>query len=166
MKILHLIRHAKSSWDDQNLSDKQRPLKQRGINDCQLMAQLLNKQQGIFDCLFSSPAKRAKQTINQLLSYSDQQQKVHLDEELYTFNSNNLLHWWQSRDNTYKHITQVGHNPAMTDLIEHLSDEFIGNLPTCGYAQLLFDGNHWQDLGANSCQLVALFTPKQLKHQF
>ena len=33
MKTLYLLRHAKSSWDDPDLKDFERPLAARGIGD-------------------------------------------------------------------------------------------------------------------------------------
>jgi len=62
MKTLYLIRHAKSSWDDMNLKDFDRPLNDRGKNDAQEMGKRL-KERGIFpDVILSSPDIRALET--------------------------------------------------------------------------------------------------------
>ena len=59
MKTIYFIRHAKSSWDHFGISDKDRPLNDRGEQDAPRMAQLL-KEKGVQpDQLVSSPAKRA-----------------------------------------------------------------------------------------------------------
>ena len=43
MKTLILVRHAKSSWNDQAQRDIDRPLNERGRHDAPLMADNLDK---------------------------------------------------------------------------------------------------------------------------
>ena len=44
MKKLYLVRHAKSSWENNNLKDIERPLNKRGEKDAPLMGQLMNQE--------------------------------------------------------------------------------------------------------------------------
>ena len=62
MKTLFLIRHAKSSWDDPALSDKDRPLSDRGRRDAPKMGKRLAKRDVKPDLILSSPARRALTT--------------------------------------------------------------------------------------------------------
>ena len=41
MHMLHLLRHAKSSWDDDSLADHERPLSVRGVRDAKRLAKHL-----------------------------------------------------------------------------------------------------------------------------
>src|SRR5512132_3138635 len=59
MRTLFLIRHAKSSWDDTALPDKDRPLNDRGKRDAPKMGKRLAKRDVKPDLILSSPAKRA-----------------------------------------------------------------------------------------------------------
>jgi phosphohistidine phosphatase len=59
MKTLFLIRHAKSSWDDTALRDKDRPLDDRGKRDAPKMGKRLAKRDVKPDLILSSPAIRA-----------------------------------------------------------------------------------------------------------
>ena len=59
MKILYLVRHAKSSWKDDSISDAERPLNKRGERDAPFMAELLCMKGIRPDLLVSSPALRA-----------------------------------------------------------------------------------------------------------
>ena len=59
MKKLFLIRHAKSSWDDTAVPDKDRPLNARGKRDAATMGERLAKRDVKPDLIMSSPAKRA-----------------------------------------------------------------------------------------------------------
>ena len=62
MKLLYLVRHAKSSWRDDNLSDAERPLNKRGERDAPFMADLLQRKGINPDLMVSSPALRALST--------------------------------------------------------------------------------------------------------
>ncbi|HRG10817.1 MAG TPA: histidine phosphatase family protein, partial [Cyclobacteriaceae bacterium] len=58
MKILYLIRHAKSSWDNPKLEDFDRPLNKRGQKDAPRMAKRLKEKRITPDIMLSSPAER------------------------------------------------------------------------------------------------------------
>src|ERR1700682_5676255 len=62
MKTLFLIRHAKSSWDDTALPDKDRPLDGAGKRDAPKMGKRLAKRDAQPDLILSSPAMRALTT--------------------------------------------------------------------------------------------------------
>ena len=62
MKTVIMVRHAKSSWEEQGVSDFDRPLNNRGKRDAPEMAQRLKKRNIPIDHFISSPAKRAKKT--------------------------------------------------------------------------------------------------------
>lgn len=60
MKTLFFIRHAKSSWDDTVLPDRDRPLNDRGERDVAKMGKRLVERNVKADLIMSSPAKRAR----------------------------------------------------------------------------------------------------------
>ena len=47
MKKLIIIRHSKSSWDDPNLSDFDRPLNNRGNRNAEMMSLKLSRYQKV-----------------------------------------------------------------------------------------------------------------------
>ena len=61
MKKLILLRHAKSSWD-LNVSDKERPLTEKGINRIKMISACSSNVLSSADLIFSSPANRATHT--------------------------------------------------------------------------------------------------------
>ena len=72
-RTLLLVRHAKSSWDDVALPDKERPLADRGKRDAPMMGKRLAKRQVKPDLILTSPARRALSTaeiIAKELNYS------------------------------------------------------------------------------------------------
>ena len=73
MKTLFLIRHAKSSWDDTALPDKDRPLDDRGRRDAPKMGKRLAKRDVKPDLILSSPARRALTTAEVIAKKLDLQ---------------------------------------------------------------------------------------------
>jgi len=62
MKTLLLMRHAKSSWDNSELADFDRPLNGRGRQDAPRIGQLLAHEDLTPDLIITSAARRAATT--------------------------------------------------------------------------------------------------------
>lgn len=164
MKIIHLIRHAKSSWDDYALPDIDRPLKQRGIKSCEIMAPELVRAGCDFENIYCSPARRAQQTI-ELIAQNLPQKIItwDTDSDLYTFSSDELLSWLKQCNDDLNELTLVGHNPGLTDLNNHLTHTILDNLPTCGYLQLRAGVSSWSELDFGCAEQIFFLRPKQFK---
>ena len=69
MKEIYVLRHAKSSWDNSNLSDFERPLADRGISDAKKMSKFLKDMDLISKNLQPRHCKVAKlKTVDLLAS--------------------------------------------------------------------------------------------------
>ncbi len=64
MKEIFILRHAKSSWDNINLSDFERPLAQRGIKDTKKIFSFITDNNFNIDKVLCSSAVRAKETFD------------------------------------------------------------------------------------------------------
>ncbi len=62
MKTLFILRHAKSSWDNADSADFDRPLNKRGLETAPLVGETIRRNNFQIDSIISSPAKRAEQT--------------------------------------------------------------------------------------------------------
>ena len=62
MKSVLILRHAKSSWKDPDLTDHDRPLNKRGKGDAPRMGRLLKSEHLVPDTIISSTAIRAQAT--------------------------------------------------------------------------------------------------------
>ncbi|MFC3194497.1 SixA phosphatase family protein [Marinicella sediminis] len=164
MKVIHFIRHAKSSWDDPRLSDLKRPLKGRGRRDCALMAEPLWDLGWRGQQVYCSAATRAQQTIAGISeALSGRSIDWVIEPELYTFSSSAVLSFLESLDDSLTAVTLVGHNPAFTDVIDHLTDDSFEHLPTCAYARVEAAVPEWSSLSANGATLKHFLKPKMLK---
>ncbi len=91
MKTLLILRHAKSSWKDDNLPDRERPLNKRGQEDAPKMGALLRKHDLLPDLVLSSPAQRARSTAELVIDESGYEGKAEYREELYSFDAEPYL---------------------------------------------------------------------------
>jgi phosphohistidine phosphatase len=161
MKTLFLIRHAKSSWDDATLPDKDRPLNDRGKRDAPKMGERLAKRGVKPDLILSSPAIRALTTAEIIAKKLDYRRKdIVVDERLYAVAADDLLDVIHHLGDKLKRVMLFGHNPELTELAHRLSGE-ITHLPTCAVAELTFDAKSWSSIGRIRPTEVALDYPKK-----
>ena len=163
MRLLTLVRHAKSSWTDPGLSDEERPLNKRGLRDGPRMARRFAERAPRPVILVSSSALRASTTAGFFASaLGINEETIQYLDELYTFDSSDLLAAIQALPDQYSHVCLFGHNPAITTLSNQLSGESINNIPTAGITHIAIDRDQWQKTGSNSGKLVFFDYPKRL----
>jgi len=162
-KTLILVRHAKSSWKDTKLNDIQRPLNKRGNKDAPKMGKFMAEHNIQPEVIFSSPGLRALTTARLIsVKIGIKPSDIIVDDNIYTFNSEELLNAINALNNKYKKVMIVGHNPAITDLVNYLSGSKIDNVPTCGVAVLRFSINSWKKVSKNKAKLDSFDYPKKL----
>ena len=170
MKQLHLIRHAKSSWDDPSLGDHQRPLNTRGQRASVLMGTAMSMHLKDTPAVFVSSAVRAQQTFQGLVSgWTALEETVSTtDDRLYTFDAHDLIAWLSEADDRLDHVAVIGHNPALSALARLLYPQLTrSRLPTATWLWLSFDNVSWRSVveSPEKAELVRLCTPKILAEQ-
>jgi phosphohistidine phosphatase len=164
MKTLHLMRHAKSAWDDPALSDRERGLNKRGRRDAPRMGAALAARMAPLPAVVS-PAVRAQLTLEGLCAgwAALGALRHQTDEALYTFAAADLLAWLRARDDAAQALFIIAHNPALTELANGLCrGEGIANLPTAGYLELSLDIDSWGETGRGCGRIVCSLFPRQL----
>ena len=162
MKVLHLIRHAKSSWVDESLADHDRPLFKTGVKACHRIGKKLFQEGCRFEHIYCSSALRAQQTIKHILdTFPKKQREWKTDSNLYTFSSGELWRWIHSIPDAEDSVLIVGHNPAFTQFVNSVANADLGHLPTCGYVRLMIPST-WQDLNPGDAKVEAKLFPKML----
>lgn len=160
-KTLYLVRHAKSSWKDSSLGDRDRPLNKRGRRSAPDMGKRLAEQGHQPDLIISSPAKRAFATAKKIARETGYAKSdIRKEEDLYFAGIFKMCQVLEDLGDDYDRVMMVGHNPALTKLLNTLSDTSIHNLPTCAVAILRFDFESWSDLGEEDGVLVGYDYPK------
>jgi len=144
MKILTIVRHAKSSWKHPELSDRERPLSDRGKRNAPQMGKRIRKHGVRPSLIVSSPARRAWSTakiIAQEIGYPGE--FLQREEGLYLASLDELLDVIVAQDNGFNNLMLVGHNPGLTDLVNFLSPGLTNNLPTAGVVSVEIDQDDW-----------------------
>ena len=165
MKTLMLMRHGKSSWKDDNLSDFDRPLKKRGQRDVPKMAELMKEEKLMPDFILSSPAVRCRETV-QILS-----DHLHLDDDMiqyvdrfYQAEIEDYLEILTKVDDNFRKVMIIGHNPTLESFLQTLTGE-IEPLPTSAIACIKIGINSWKELeedGDDVAKLVDVWRPKEM----
>jgi len=161
MRTLMIIRHAKSSWDDPELDDFDRPLNKRGKHDAPEMGRRLKKSQYFPDLMITSPARRASTTcevIAERLSYPSK--AIVRDERLYHASSSEILDVLRETDDLWLNVAIFGHNPGLTDFANRMNGTNINNIPTCGIIHAKLNVNTWKDLNFASGEMLFFDYPK------
>jgi phosphohistidine phosphatase len=159
LKILFLVRHAKSSWEDDTLTDQDRPLNPRGERDAPRMAKALAKRGVKPDLMLSSPALRARATAQvfaDALHYP--RQRILIDDRLYPGTPVKLLTSLREHGADLGCVMLFAHNPALAELASRLTGT-VTAMPTCAVAQLHFEAASWSELRASTLSTVVLERP-------
>lgn len=161
MKTLLLLRHAKSSWDDPELQDFERPLNQRGRRAAPLIGRFMRQEGFVPDLILCSPAERARQTIALIIEAAHLEGELRYDERIYEASAESLFEVVSQAEDRFAVLLLVGHNPGMEDLLLLLSGE-TQHMPTAALAAITFDTEKWSKIKEHKGHLESLTTPKEL----
>ena len=161
LKKLILIRHAKSSWD-YDFKDLDRPLSNRGLNDADLMSNILNNFSIKIDGVFSSNAKRTLQTANIFIRNLTNYKKLFIVEssDLYDFSGENVDLYIKNLKNDLDTVLVFSHNNSCNNLIRKYSNISDKHVPTCGILIFEFDVSLWSEVRSGNCKS---YFPKNFK---
>lgn len=159
---LILIRHAKSSRDQPELEDFQRPLSARGKRDAPEMGTRLGKRGCVPDCFLSSPARRAHKTAARIARALDYpREDIRLDDRLYGRGTEGLCAAVREIPAGCRRAFLVGHNPDLTEFASWLCGAGLVAIPTCGVVALRVRARTWNAVAANTADILFFDYPKR-----
>jgi phosphohistidine phosphatase len=162
MKTLYLVRHAKSSWAEPDLTDMERPLNKRGNRDAPFMAKLLKARGAVPDAFVSSPANRAMTTARFFSNeFGVSPKGIVQKPEIYEATAGMIIDMVGQFSDHWKTVVLFGHNPTFTTLANLFSDRFIPNVPTCGIIHIESDIKNWATFEAGKGKVIDFHFPKQ-----
>lgn len=162
-KTLLILRHAKSSWQDDSLTDHERPLNKRGKRAAPRMGELLRDQGLTPDFIISSTARRAKDTVARVTVTADFNGDILWESTLY--GGGYHAYTWAIRHApaSVDSVMVVGHNPDLEELVETLTG-VVTFMPTAALAQIALPIDFWLDLVIDGgYELTNLWRPKELE---
>jgi phosphohistidine phosphatase len=168
VKLLYLLRHAKSSWDDASLPDHERPLAPRGKKAAKAMAGHLRRERVRPALVLCSPAVRTRETFARITKAIGEDVPVEFDEALYGASSGELLERLRAVPAAVHSVFLIGHNPAMQELALGLAGRgaerarLEEKFPTGALATLELDVESWAEVDPGGGELVAFVVPREL----
>ena len=155
MKTLYIVRHAKSSWEYEDVKDIDRPLKNRGIKDAYLISQIIKEKITRPDVFVSSSANRALHTgIIFCETFGYPLANLKINRQLYSFSDNYLVKIIKALDDGFDSAIIFSHNHGINDFVNTFGDKSIDNVPTSGVVGIKFNSNHWKSIKKGKTFLV------------
>jgi phosphohistidine phosphatase len=167
LKSVYLLRHAKSSWDDPDLDDADRPLAPRGREAAARIAAHIRERRIAPQLVTCSPALRARQTLEGL-GDSIGDARVEIDAGIYDAHESDLLEILRRVEPEITSTMMIGHNPSIERLAlllaaeNTLLDDLRHKFPTAALATLAFEVADWHELRAGSGELTEFVKPREL----
>ncbi|MDO8898640.1 MAG: histidine phosphatase family protein [Bacteroidales bacterium] len=161
MKLLYIIRHAKSSWDYPELSDHERPLIEKGRKRTRKVIEYLKKQAARPDFIISSSALRARETADLIAEgLGIDKDLVKTDPSLYHTDANQIFTQFADLSDRFQEVMIVGHNPAFTNFSNLFLVPPIDWLPTSAVVCLEFETDKWEEIEHAEFKVKFVIFPK------
>ena len=155
MKRLYLLRHAKSSWDDPDLADHDRPLSARGRRAADAIGRHLRAEGIEPELVLCSSSTRTRETLARIGLRTDE-----VERELYGASATELIARLRELPPSTESVLVIGHNPGMHDLALALTGEPGDKYPTGALATI--DVDDWSTIAPGSGRLIDFVRPREL----
>jgi phosphohistidine phosphatase len=168
VKRVYLLRHAKSSWKDGSLADRDRPLAGRGKRAAKAIAGHLEAERIRPDLVLCSPARRTRETLERVEGAFGDRVEARLEEALYGASEAELLAVLEALPDDVGAVMLIGHNPGLEELALALASEGPGlarmreKFPTAALATIDLPADRWSEIERGSGELAGYVRPKDL----
>ncbi len=171
---LLLLRHAKSSWNDAETADIDRPLSPRGLRAALTMGKAIAREDFMPDLVLYSPARRAAQTWNAVCMELPRTPPSRTIDTLYDFGDGSaLLEAIRQHNGGARMLMLVGHNPSMEELAKRLigsgpprfRQQLERKFPTGALAVIGFSADQWDQVTDNSGTLTHFMRPADVEDE-
>ncbi len=166
MKTLYLLRHAKSSWQNPDLNDFDRPLLEKGLKRSKLVIDYLLDHNVKVDLIFSSPAARALATAEifaRALNYPVEE--IRKEKKIYFGDADSFYEQFFDVPKHVHAMMIVGHNPTLTTFANQFLDNKIDYLPTSGIVSISFTTDQWEKAGIARRQTNFVVYPRMFRKE-
>jgi phosphohistidine phosphatase len=168
MHRLHLLRHAKSSWDE-SVEDHERPLSRRGREAARRVGESLPTALGAVDLVLCSPALRTRETAELALAGFATPPRILYEDALYLASRAALMRRLRRIDESASAVMVIGHNPGLHELALDLASSdsaryqalAAGKFPTTARASFAIE-TLWANLGQSRHALTDYTMAKSL----
>lgn len=161
-RLLILMRHAKSSWDDPTLNDHDRPLNKRGRRSASAMGAWLQQNGWTPDEVISSTATRTRETWERTGLTAE---SIRFYSALYLAGPDRMLRHLSEASG--KAVLMLGHNPGIAGFANRITEQApdhprFADYPTCATTVIRFDIDDWADVQWNSGKVLGFAIPREV----
>ena len=165
-RTLLLLRHAKSSWDEPDLEDRERPLAPRGRRAAAALGAHLVRRGPKIDRVLCSTSKRTRETLA-LLDLSPKT-PVAFEEKLYLASAQALLSRIRRLPARARCVMLIAHDPGVDHLARLLAGDgrpksmrrLAQGFSTGALAELSVPEASWRELAPASAFLERFVRPR------
>lgn len=147
------------------MPDRDRPLADRGHSDAGLIGKAIAESYEP-DLVLCSPARRTRQTMEDVLARLPDDPMEIIAEALYGGNETAYLETVAKHGGTARRLLVVGHNPTIHLLAVALAKSpgarLKAKFPTCAVAVIALDADDWTGIRPGGGKLEAFLRPKDL----
>jgi len=167
VKLLGLLRHAKSDWDDLSKRDFDRGLNKRGRRGAALMGSHILDHGVAWKKIVASPAERVKCTLES----SGLAMPIEFETGAYLADSACLQQILREQGGDADAVLLAAHNPGLQELAldlvppeneDKLFDEVMAKYPTAAFAVIELAIDDWEDLAPGTGKIVHFARPRDL----
>jgi phosphohistidine phosphatase len=163
MKMVWLLRHAKSSWENDATPDHDRPLAPRGHKAGKRLRRFASENGLCPELVICSTALRARSTLDLVLPGLGAS-RIELDGDIYLAATDTLMRKLWSLDPSISRVMLVGHNPGLHELACLLAPPGPEAFPTGALAELRLEIDDWRSAAPGCATLDRLVLPRELGH--
>jgi len=170
MKQLSILRHAKSSQDDADMADFDRPLNDCGWKSARRIGRELKRRNIHFDLVLASPAARVRETVDGLREKLELDVEIRFESLLYLATVATLLKAVREVPDQSHSLLLVGHNPGLQQFILELTrrdrqgwrNRVAEKFPTSAFARIELLAPRWSEVSPCNGHIAEFIVPKQL----
>jgi phosphohistidine phosphatase len=165
-----LLRHAKSSWGDPGLDDRDRPLNKRGQEAAAKLADHLRHSAVRPALVLCSPAVRTRQTLDLIAPGLGLGVTFRIENSLYGATAQGLWRLIRELPDDLTEVMLIGHNPGVHELAQNLAGDgddaamtrLRHKLPTGSLVTLAWGTDWWSSLRQGDGVLHSFIRPRDL----
>lgn len=142
-----------------------RGLSKRGLHDLETMGSYMALRKIKPDLILASCSLRTQLTADSLAEKTGYSERIHYLDELYLTRPEMALNVLSTQEDKYESVFFIGHNPALTELVNMFINDDFTKFPTLGIFALKLDIDSWKEIDeVRNAEIDFFIFPKQFKY--
>ena len=164
-KLLLIVRHGKAAPGNVGLSDFERVLTEKGIEECKEVGKIISTKKLTIDLIISSPADRALETAHVFSPYLEYPiLKIQISDLFYQSDAAKpIVKKLQELNDNLRSVAIFGHNPSFDDLAAYFISNFGQTIHKGAVVAITFPVDSWTKIDTASGKLKYMITPSESK---